>query len=616
MPVPTDLERSITAFGDVYRRAEVKIHAELSVILDDPNQSRRVRRLRALAAEIDRRTSSLESEARAFLNSSLPSAWSAGANNAAVGQFTWTQGHRQALGLLAQDTYTEVLRATRRMSRDVKTLVRGAASEVLPSKVITGQTALGAGRELEQRLLRMGVSALTYADGRNIRASTYAEMLARTKCLPGDVPVTGARVVAAHRRFHEGEWVTVRTHSGYEFSGTPNHPMLTQRGWVPLGELAMSDHLVRDRSAVEHRPASGHEHVENRPPTIAEVFDAIAGVGGIERKRAAFPDFHGDGSDSYVHVATSDGVLCVGDFAPIGQRSLKGLLAPSDVRLVAGAAFRYPLTHGFVIPGSPSLFAGPPPDSGLIEDALHGSELASVFACQGADRSSRLVRRHDGSGWEIVAEPRVFASIEASAGGVGARAHESGSLDVLVDRARVSPELTSDRRRPEARPVQLDHVISLDRCHRAGHVYNLTTRDGYFTALDYYTGNTAAAYNLGGLNQMKGAGIRFVEVIDSADCGLVTHSDGFKPQGTVMPVEVMAAYPISHANCIRDLAPRPDVVDESEAAVAESWRSPEAAADQLNFERYLRETATPARAAGRQQRTPRSPRTSRRNLVS
>lgn len=308
MPVPTDLERSITAFGDVYRRAEVKIHAELSVILDDPNQSRRVRRLRALAAEIDRRTSSLEAEARAFLNSSLPSAWSAGANNAAVGQFTWTQGHRQALGLLAQDTYTEVLRATRRMSRDVKTLVRGAASEVLPSKVITGQTALGAGRELEQRLLRMGVSALTYADGRNIRASTYAEMLARTK--------------------------------------------------------------------------------------------------------------------------------------------------------------------------------------------------------------------------------------------------------------------------------------------------------------------TAAAYNLGGLNQMKGAGIRFVEVIDSADCGLVTHGDGFKPQGTVMPVEVMAAYPISHPNCIRDLAPRPDVVDESEAAVAESWRSPEAAADQLNFERYLRETGTPARAAGREPRTPRTPRTSRRSLVS
>jgi hypothetical protein len=306
MPIPTDLQRSITAFGDVYRRAEAQINAELARILDDPNEARRVRRLRALAAEIDRRTSNLEAEARAFLNSSLPSAWSAGAVNAAVGQFTWTQGHRQALGLLAQDTYAEMLRPTRLMSRDVKALIRSEASSVLSTKVITGQTALGAGRELEARLRRMGVSAITYADGRNIRASTYAEMLARTK--------------------------------------------------------------------------------------------------------------------------------------------------------------------------------------------------------------------------------------------------------------------------------------------------------------------TAAAYNLGALNQLVGAGVRYVEVIDSADCGLVTHSDTFKPMGKVMPVEVMSAYPISHPNCVRDLAARPDVTSDDGAAVATSWRSPEAEADQVNFERYLRETQTPARAAGRQPREPRQPRRARATL--
>lgn len=303
MPVPTNLERSITAFGDAYRRAEAQINAELARILEDPNQARRVRRLRALAAEIDRRTSNLEAEARAFLNSSLPSAWSAGATAAQVGQFTWTQAHRQALGMLAQDTYREVLKPTRFMSRDVKALVRAEASGVLTSKVITGQTALGAGRDLEQRLLRMGISAITYADGRNIRASTYAEMLARTK--------------------------------------------------------------------------------------------------------------------------------------------------------------------------------------------------------------------------------------------------------------------------------------------------------------------TAVAYNLGGLNQMVAAGVRYVEVIDSADCGLVAHDDTFKVEGKVMPAEVMAAYPISHPNCVRDLAPRPDVTSDDGAAVATSWRSPEAEADQHSFEKYLRETQTPARSAGRAPRQPRQARTPR-----
>jgi hypothetical protein len=306
VPIPTDLERSITAFGDVYRRAEAQIAAELAQILDDPNRARRVRRLRALAAEIDRRTSRLEAEARAFLNSSLPSAWSAGAANAAVGEFTWTQGHRQALGLLAQDTYAEVLRPTRFMSRDVKALIRSEASGVLSSKVIAGQTALGAGREIEARLRRMGVSAITYADGRNIRASTYAEMLARTK--------------------------------------------------------------------------------------------------------------------------------------------------------------------------------------------------------------------------------------------------------------------------------------------------------------------TAAAYNLGGLNQLRGAGITHVEGIDSGDCGLTSHSDPFKVDGKVFPIEIAGAYPIGHPNCVRDFASRPDITSDEGAAVASTWRSPEAEADQANFVRYLRETGTPARAAGRQPREPRQPRRARATL--
>lgn len=302
MPIPTELERTITAFGDVYRRVEADIHAELLQILDDERQGNRVRRLRALAAEIDRRSADLAGEARAFLNHSLPSAWATGAQASQVGQFAWTQAHRQALGLLATDTFAEVLRPTRFMSRDVKDLIRGAGRDVLRSKVITGQTAKGAGRELESRMRRMGVSAVTYKDGRNIRASTYAEMLARTK--------------------------------------------------------------------------------------------------------------------------------------------------------------------------------------------------------------------------------------------------------------------------------------------------------------------TAVAYNMGGLNQMKGAGITHVEGVDSGDCGLVTHSDGFKVNGRVLPVEVASAYPIGHPNCIRDWAPRPDIRTDDEAAVARTWRSPEAVADQVNMERYLRAQAEAPR--GRPRRTPREPRTPRR----
>jgi hypothetical protein len=301
MPVPPSLLAATSAIGDVYRAVEDDVNAELAAILGDDRQANRVRRLRAVAAEIDRRTSDLEREARAFLNDSLPAAWGAGGQAAGVGPFTWTQAHRQGLGMLALDTFNEVLRPTRFMSRDVKALIRSTGAEVIRKSVVTGQTATQTGRELEARLRSTGITAITYRDGRNVRASTYTEMLARTK--------------------------------------------------------------------------------------------------------------------------------------------------------------------------------------------------------------------------------------------------------------------------------------------------------------------TAAAYNLGGLNQMKTAGVTHVEVIDSFDCGLVTHNDGFKVSGKVMPVEVMAAYPISHPNCVRDLAPRPDVTSDEQAAVSSSWRSPEAEADQVSFEKYLRAQAE--RPRGRATRAPRTPRTSR-----
>lgn len=301
MPAPTRLDLAAQALGDVYRLAEAQINAELKAILDDDSKGNRRRRLRQLAAEIDRRQAHLVDEARAFLNDSLPFAWQAGAARFAVGEFTWTQAHRQALGLLAQDDFSRVLRATEMMSRDVRELVRSEGARAARLKVATGQTAKGAGRELEQRLRSRGISAVTYRDGRNIRASTYAEMLMRT--------------------------------------------------------------------------------------------------------------------------------------------------------------------------------------------------------------------------------------------------------------------------------------------------------------------STAVAYNMGGLNQLKGAGVRYVEVIDGADCGLITHRDGFKVNGKILPVEVAGAYPISHPNCRRDFVARPDVTSDEGAAVATSWRSPEQMNDQANFERYLMEQQTAP--GSRSPRQPRQPRTGR-----
>jgi hypothetical protein len=302
MPLPDRLIRSADRRVAGWRELEDQVNADLAVILGGDIGSRERTQLRRLAARLDRGSAALASDARVWLTSQLSAAWASGGIAAQVGRFEWTGAHRSALRLLVDDTFDELLANTRFMSRDVKQLARSAGRLGVLEKVGSGTPAKAAGHQLAERLRSTGVTSVTYADGRNIRASTYAEMLVRTK--------------------------------------------------------------------------------------------------------------------------------------------------------------------------------------------------------------------------------------------------------------------------------------------------------------------TAASYNLGGLNQMVGAGVRYVECVDGADCGLVTHDDGDKPNGRILPVDVAGAYPQSHPNCRRDWIPRPDVRDDSESMVATSWRSPEQISDQANYERYLQATST-ARRRARQARTARTTRTPR-----
>lgn len=152
-----------------------------------------------------------------------------------------------------------------------------------------------------------------------------------TECLPGDTLVNGANITAAYRRWYRGPLVKVITDTGREFTGTPNHPMLTLRGWVALGNLTKEDSLLGYVCDVEPRLASfsgaGNIDVEAPPATIAEIFDSLAAVGVLERRRTGKPDFHGDGLNGHVDVLRPNGILRFGRFAEVTKSLVNGVLS-------------------------------------------------------------------------------------------------------------------------------------------------------------------------------------------------------------------------------------------------------------------------------------------------
>src|SRR5437762_7275821 len=92
------------------------------------------------------------------------------------------------------------------------------------------------------------------------------------RCFPGDTLVESYEIKKAYKRWYSGRVVTIETRTG-GLTGTPNHPVLTPRGWVPLGALQQGDYLV-SRSALQG-VLRGDPDVDDRPTAFADLFEAL-----------------------------------------------------------------------------------------------------------------------------------------------------------------------------------------------------------------------------------------------------------------------------------------------------------------------------------------------------
>lgn len=327
-----------------------------------------------------------------------------------------------------------------------------------------------------------------------------AVTVARTECLPGSTVVHGALATAVYRRWYEGQWVEIVTASGRKIAGTPNHPVLTQRGWVGLGQLTEADHLICDSTGIECSGATTDEDVRDAPPTLAEVFNATAAVVVPERKATAQPDFHGDGRDGYVDVLTAYGVLRLGAFTPVTESRCEGVLPPTDLPQILVAAACAPFARGVPVDQQSRLSGGtdftprvPYTSTDCFNAAPElGSQIRRRFTC-GISSCDWIDR-------EIPSKGTVSRAQQIGAGCAEA-AHDACPSDCGPDRVSTETGGVCDGSIAESGRVEMDRVARVVFTEWSGHVYNLTTVDGYFSVnAGVYTGNTMAAVNAGAYN--------------------------------------------------------------------------------------------------------------------
>lgn len=266
---------------------------------------------------------------------------------------------------------------------------------------------------------------------------------------PGAETADLAGVEAATRRRYAGDLTVLRTASGDELAVTPNHPVLTDRGWVPAQFVGEGDHLLRHSSVQRERGRGPHEG--HRPALVEDVWGALSVMGGLVRVPLAAEDFHGDGADGEVDVVRPHGDLATEAdlelFEPAGQQLLVG-----------GHLGRVGLPGPR--PPRPLLEAvGPAPGGGVGGGGL-GLALAGGHA--GCTHTPG-----------VAAAPRFDAPAE----------------QFSPQSAAVYAERGLDLQRRLAGEVVPDRVVEHHRVGFRGHVYNLNTVGGWYTAGCYVVSN-------------------------------------------------------------------------------------------------------------------------------
>lgn len=127
-------------------------------------------------------------------------------------------------------------------------------------------------------------------------------------CFVGESYVaTDSDVIRGYKHLYKGEFISVKTSGGIGFTCTPNHPILTPRGWVAAKLLNKGDNIcvafVCDSVGSRRNPDVYHGFAR---------FDALLellGELGCKRTRRGFVNFHGDVPTSDVEIVTQEGFL-------------------------------------------------------------------------------------------------------------------------------------------------------------------------------------------------------------------------------------------------------------------------------------------------------------------
>lgn len=312
--------------------------------------------------------------------------------------------------------------------------------------------------------------------------------LRHPRCFPAGVVVSGPQADAASRRWYEGELIILHTASGQRLPVTGNHPILTDHGWVPANLLNEGHSVVRSTLGEGAAPLVVPN--EKQSPALIEDVWGSDGMGSLSRVETSPEDFHGDGMHGEVDIVFADRDLRSGLVSASGEPIEHGLLstginaAPALVGL--GAANQELVS----LSGSPHGVMG----GGSLGGTLGAGHFAGTNLASIGVTSDWYAELDEAAAEHVAAHAELFAeAVLALTGKVLRRDEVNGqdevsprwdapSVPFLMDTAGEHARRGNDLLHRLTGQVELDRVVNVERVSWSGHVYNLTSSEGWYSA--------------------------------------------------------------------------------------------------------------------------------------
>lgn len=298
--------------------------------------------------------------------------------------------------------------------------------------------------------------------------------------LPG-TPVAGTVLVAMKRRW-SGATCVIEAAGAYQLATTPEHPVLTLRGWVRADEVQPGDQCVRYRPGIEPAgqvaPVGGERrpHVGDKVPVIEQVHEsaALAATRGYGRRAHACDlDEQGVGVD--VDCVSLHDPFTVGGDTAVAQGLRDFGVAASRREMCVS---RDPMTLVRVAQANPHSFAA---STGVIANfheprGQHGAGYAEV-ARDRLDGLAGLVSTDHGRDVNVMARGGPAQPVRGATITKAARPPQPGHYPSVS-----AADVVSDLLGAHAGVVEAAEVISVRAGWFDGHVYDLQTSGGIYLA--------------------------------------------------------------------------------------------------------------------------------------